>query len=96
VRAKEGGPTSPEAYGMPPAVPWDELMPNVADFWARVGARVEPRHRSGRLKQWLNLLRRRYPEAQRAYDRLRLVNDPAALAAAMFDTVRPTPESALP
>jgi tRNA-dihydrouridine synthase C len=62
-------------------------MPRIADFWARVTERVEPRHRAGRLKQWLNLLRRRYPEAQRAYDELRLVNDPARLAAAMFGTV---------
>ncbi len=87
VKASAGGPHSPAAYGPPPVVAWDDLLPLVADFWRRVSARVEPRHRAGRLKQWLNLLRRRYPEAQRAYDELRLVNDPAALAAAMFATV---------
>jgi tRNA-dihydrouridine synthase C len=84
VKASAGGPHAPEAYGAPPALAWDELLPLLADFWRRVGARVEPRHRAGRLKQWLNLLRRRYPEAQRAYDALRLVNDPAALGRAMF------------
>ena len=84
VLASAGGPHSPEAYGAPPLVPWEALMPHLADFWRRVAAKVEPRHRAGRLKQWLNLLRRRYPEAQRAYDELRLVNDPAALAARMF------------
>jgi tRNA-dihydrouridine synthase C len=89
VKASAGGPHAPEAYGGPPAFPWAELLPLVADFWHRVGARVEPRHRAGRLKQWLNLLRRRYPEAQLAYDRLRLVNDPALLAAAMFADVHP-------
>ncbi|MGN6525135.1 MAG: tRNA dihydrouridine synthase [Burkholderiaceae bacterium] len=87
VRASAGGPHAPEAYGAPPAVAWEALMPRIADFWGRVADRVEPRHRAGRLKQWLNLLRRRYPEAQRAYDELRLVNDPARLAAAMFGTV---------
>jgi tRNA-dihydrouridine synthase C len=89
VRASEGGPASPHAYGEPPLVPWDVLVPLIHDFWQRMCARVEPRHRAGRLKQWLNLLRRRYPEAQEAYDALRRVNDPAALAAAMFGTIRP-------
>jgi tRNA-dihydrouridine synthase C len=87
VRAQAGGPSSPLAYGRPPVVGWDELMPLIDDFWRRMSARVEPRHRAGRLKQWLNLLRRRYPEAQRAYDAVRLVNDPAAVAATMFATV---------
>lgn len=96
VRAQAGGPASPEAYAEPPAVAWEELMPHIAGFWARVSERVEPRHRAGRLKQWLNLLRRRYPQAQRAYDALRLVNDPAALAAAMFATVEPRCETVLP
>ena len=87
VKASAGGPHSPDAYGGPPAVAWEALLPHIADFWRRVGERVEARHRAGRLKQWLNLLRRRYPQAQRAYDDLRLVNDPAALGAAMFATV---------
>jgi len=96
VKASAGGPHSPEAYGAQPALPWDELLPLLADFWRRVGMRVEPRHRAGRLKQWLNLLRRRYPEAQLAYDRLRLVNDPAALAAAIFARVAPVSAHGLP
>ena len=40
---------------------------------------MERRHRAGRLKQWLNLLRRRYPEAQAAFDALRTTNDADAL-----------------
>jgi hypothetical protein len=87
VKASAGGPHAPSAYPAPPALAWDELLPLIAEFWARMSARVEPRHRAGRLKQWLNLLRRRYPQAQRAYDDLRLLNDPGALAAAMFANV---------
>jgi tRNA-dihydrouridine synthase C len=90
VKASAGGPHSPGAYGAPPVLAWDDLLPLIADFWRRMSVRVEPRHRAGRLKQWLNLLRRRYPEAQRAYDDLRLLNDPGALAVAMFANV---PES---
>jgi tRNA-dihydrouridine synthase C len=95
AKASAGGPHSPEAYGTPPALAWDELLPLLADFWRRVGTRVESRHRAGRLKQWLNLLRRRYPEAQSAYDQLRLVNDPAALGAAMFADVASIPSHTL-
>jgi len=96
VRAQAGGPGSPDAYAEPPVVAWAALLPHLAEFWARVCTRVEPRHRAGRLKQWLNLLRRRYPEAQQAYDALRTVNDPTNLAAAMFATVEPSTEPALP
>jgi tRNA-dihydrouridine synthase C len=38
---------------------------------------VATRHRAGRLKQWLNYMRRVYPEAQQAFDELRLVHDAA-------------------
>lgn len=44
-------------------------------YWAQVSARVEPRHRAGRIKQWLNFLRRRYPRAEQAYQALRAHND---------------------
>ena len=92
VKASYGGPQSPADYGDAPRVEWDALLAHMAAFWRLVEARVEPRHRAGRLKQWLNLLRRRYPQAQRAYDDLRLVNDPRALAKAMFANVEsPSP-----
>jgi tRNA-dihydrouridine synthase C len=63
----------------PPAVPWPQLWPLMQSFWALVEQRVERRHRAGRLKQWLNLLRRRYPEAQTAFDELRTTTDPQTL-----------------
>jgi tRNA-dihydrouridine synthase C len=69
------------AAGVPPAVAWPQLWPLMQSFWALVERRVERRHRAGRLKQWLNLLRRRYPEAQVAFDALRTTNDADALSA---------------
>jgi tRNA-dihydrouridine synthase C len=63
----------------PPAVSWPQLWPLMQSFWALVEQRVERRHRAGRLKQWLNLLRRRYPEAQTAFDELRTTTDPQTL-----------------
>jgi tRNA-dihydrouridine synthase C len=60
---------------------WAELQPLLAHFWVRVCGRVERRHRAGRLKQWLNHLRHHYPEAQQAFDDLRLSNDPDLMQA---------------
>ena len=62
------------------AVPWAVIAGLMQLFWAGVSQRVAPRHRSGRLKQWLNYLRKVYPEAQQAFDELRLINDPALMA----------------
>ncbi len=58
---------------------WDALLPLIAQFWQLVCSRLDAHSRPGRLKQWLNFLRRRYPEAQLAYLALRTVNDAAAI-----------------
>lgn len=60
----------------PQRLHWPELFPQVAAFWQLVRRTIEPRHQHGRLKQWLNLLRRRFPEAQAAYDAVRTLTDP--------------------
>ena len=62
-------------------VPWSQILPLLVVFWQQVCGRVERRHRAGRLKQWLNYLRHRYPEAQSAFDDLRLSNEPAHIEA---------------
>ena len=46
---------------------WLELLPAIADFWRLVQLRVEPRHAPGRLKLWLNWLRRTFVEADSLY-----------------------------
>ena len=70
---------------VPPQVTWPTLRPLLNDFWALVTTRVEKKHRAGRLKQWLNFLRRRYPEAEAAYMALRTINDPALIDAWLRD-----------
>jgi tRNA-dihydrouridine synthase C len=62
-------------------VSWPTLLPLIADFWQLVRARLERRQQAGRLKQWLNFLRRRYPQAEVAYMALRTLNDPVAIDA---------------
>lgn len=52
---------------------WEELVPSVATYWRGVRERVLPVHAGGRLKQWLMLLRRHYPQAEVLYQQLRPV-----------------------
>lgn len=60
---------------------WSDLLAHLHHFWGRVCDRVEPRARAGRLKQWLNFLRRRFPEAEQAYQAIRTRQDTASISA---------------
>ena len=64
---------------MPAGITWPELLPLLAEFWHIVCTRLDARSRAGRLKQWLNFLRRRFPEAEIAYQQIRTVNDPVLI-----------------
>jgi tRNA-dihydrouridine synthase C len=66
---------------VPAALAWSALLPHIATFWHLVCTRLDARSRAGRLKQWLNFLRRRYPQAETAYQLLKTVNDPAQIDA---------------
>ena len=56
---------------LPPAVSWAQLLPHLQRFWLMVCRDLTPNQRGGRLKQWLNLMRRRYPEAETAFQSVR-------------------------
>ncbi len=62
-----------------PPLTWPALLPQIARFWEMVCEDLEPRQRAGRLKQWLNLLRRRFPEAEIAYQEVRVQTDQSAI-----------------
>ncbi len=74
---------------------WTALQPLLQDFWALVQQQVEPKAQTGRLKQWLNLLRRHYPEAEAVFAAARAVNDPILLARVVFGDA-PTAARCLP
>ena len=84
IRARDRG-VNPDSAD--PYVTWDALFPLLADFWQIVGTRIAPHHHAGRLKQWLNFLRRRYPQAQDAFASIRTINDPALVARQLFPAV---------
>ena len=74
------------------ALDWPSLLPLIAEFWQLIKTHIEPKARAGRLKQWLNFLRRRYPQAEIAYAAVRTVNDPALVARTLFASAYAQPE----
>ncbi len=50
---------------------WNGLWPLLQEFWQRVRQLVQPSHAPGRLKQWLSMLQRQYPEAAVFFVRIR-------------------------
>ena len=89
-----GGPVG-AAGAFPAGVTWLELLPLLAEFWRIVCSRLEVRARAGRLKQWLNFLRRRFPEAERAYQQVRTVNDARVIDAWLAGVIEEAVGSAL-
>ena len=74
-----------------PALSWAALLPLIVEFWHLVCRHVEARHCAGRLKQWLNYLRRRHPEAEAAYRVLRTLNDPRLVGEQLLALLRAAP-----
>lgn len=60
----------------PVVLSWPELFELIEQFWLLVVAHLDRGQQTGRLKQWLNLLRRVYPEAQEAFLAVRTFHDP--------------------
>ena len=58
-----------------PAMTWAELLPLVQAFWLQAEAKLTPRAAPGRLKQWVAMLTRTYPEATELFCHLRREKD---------------------
>ena len=69
-------------------VSWTQLLPLVLDFWHIVTTRLDNKAQAGRLKQWLNFLRRHFPEAEVAYQSLKTINNPALVDAWLATATR--------
>jgi len=63
---------------------WAAIVPLLADFWRLVVIHNHPRASTGRLKQWLSYLRRRYPEAAVAFAAVQRIDDPVVFAERLF------------
>lgn len=60
---------------------WAAIRPLLIDFWQQARGKIAPRYAPGRLKQWLALLTRNYPEAVALFAELRRENDCARIDA---------------
>ena len=86
IRAHESGADAGAATG----ATWRVIAPLVPYYCQLVAKKVEHRHQAGRIKQWLNYLRRRYPEAETAYAQIRTVTDPTLVARILGQTPQPS------
>ncbi|MGE5470933.1 MAG: tRNA dihydrouridine synthase [Bacteroidota bacterium] len=62
----------------------EEILPGVADYWLGIKQKVVPVHAGGRLKQWLAMMRRNYPEAEALYQQLRPIKSAQDIEAALL------------
>jgi tRNA-dihydrouridine synthase C len=90
IRAHEAG----EELG-PVAQEWSRVWPLLIASWAMVQEDVLPRHAPGRLKQWVNLLRRHYPQAEALFQRLKVLREVAQIDELLRDFAAATQPSGL-
>ncbi|OHC65291.1 MAG: dihydrouridine synthase [Rhodocyclales bacterium RIFCSPLOWO2_02_FULL_63_24] len=62
---------------------WQVLKIMLAGFWTRVQAKLPPHQSPGRLKQWLGLMRRSYPQAERLFGAIREARRAPEISAAL-------------
>jgi tRNA-dihydrouridine synthase C len=65
-------------------LPWTEIRRLLRHYWEVIGTRIQPRHRGGRIKQWLHYLKRHYPQAQQEFDAIRRLNEPEDIERTLF------------
>ncbi len=68
---------------------WDAVLAGLRRYAGLIEPRVAERHRGGRLKQWINMLRRRHPEAEALYARVRTLRHAADIDAALQASAPP-------
>ena len=75
---------------------WREIEAMIAEFWTRVQAKLTPTQSPGRLKQWLGMMQRSYPQAERLFRAVREARRGPEVNAILLrqGTVRESPEAA--
>lgn len=77
----DDGPTATPTLGLcyhapSGGVQWQDLQAQLPAFWQLVLTHIDRRAQAGRLKQWLNFMRRRFVQAQVLFDAVKQENDP--------------------
>ncbi|BCL75265.1 tRNA-dihydrouridine(16) synthase [Jeongeupia sp. HS-3] len=68
-----------------PAPDWEALKPLLSSFWDNVLVHILPKYQAGRLKQWLNYLKRIHPEAEAAFEHVKTIKDAEVISAWLTD-----------
>ena len=68
---------------------WQDVVPLLARFWARIRGLTPSGYEHGRLKQWLLWLSRSYPEAGGLFTQLRRETDVAQIDRALAEALNP-------
>lgn len=74
---------------------WAELQPLLAAFWLQARRKISPRYAPGRLKQWLAMLTRSYPEAVELFARVRRETNCEVIDALLGVSIAPAEVSTL-
>jgi tRNA-dihydrouridine synthase C len=65
---------------MPNEADWQQMIPLLGIYWSSVAERLDAIHCPGRIKQWLNFLRRTFPQAESLYQQIRPVRHAVGVA----------------
>ena len=68
---------------------WEALQPLLAEFWLQARRKISPRYAPGRLKQWLAMLTRTYPQAVELFALVRRETNCEAIDALLGVSVTP-------
>ena len=82
--SSDSGDSGDRSDGSDQSFAWQRVLPLLAAYWQLLPGHVQPGAYAGRIKQWLNYLRRRYPEAEAAFAQLRRLNDPGDVQSMLF------------
>jgi len=66
---------------VPTEADWREVEAMVGEFWSRVQAKLTPTQSPGRLKQWLGMMQRSYPQAEHLFRAVREARGAAEVSA---------------
>lgn len=70
-----------EILGLRPATQWHDISPLIANFWQDVTSNMPSRYCSGRLKQWLTILKVGYEPAEELFNTIRAQSEPNEIGA---------------
>ncbi len=72
------------------AMPWRDIQLELSRFFELVQNKNQPKHAPGRVKQWLGLLLKSYPEASQLFHQIRTERDSEVIAAILAQPVNLT------